>query len=151
MAGRTLTIDITTADAQTLAALKRVQKQLDATGTEAEQAGAKARKGLDLQGVLAGVAVGAGLKKVVGEYEEAEVTARATAAAIKSTGNAAQISAAQQDQMVTSLSKVARSDAWHEPRIAPNAASAALLASIQPVSMTTRRGSRSSGSGRCSA
>ena len=75
MAGsrRTLTIDITTADAQTLAALKRIQKELRDTGQVAERT---SRQGLTLGDALGGLAIGAGVSKAIGEFEEAETTLR---------------------------------------------------------------------------
>jgi uncharacterized protein len=55
-----------------------------------------------------------------------------------------------QSQLARSLDAVVE-DCVNAVGVDVNTASAALLASIQPVSMTTSRGSRSSGSGRCSA
>lgn len=109
MAGskRTLTIDITTADAQTLAALKRIQKELRDTGQVAERT---SRQGLTLGDALGGLAIGAGVSKAIGEFEEAETTLRKTEAVIRSTGNAAGVSAGQQAEMVDELSKLAAVD-----------------------------------------
>lgn len=59
MTSRTLTIDIRTADAQTIAALKRIQKELNQTGDEADRT---SKSGLSLGNAFAGVAVGAGIK-----------------------------------------------------------------------------------------
>lgn len=59
MASRSLTIDIRTADAQTIAALKKIQKELRDTGTTADRT---SKSGLSLGQAFAGVAVGAGIK-----------------------------------------------------------------------------------------
>lgn len=107
MAGRTLTIDIKTADAQTLAALKRIQKELKDTGQVADRT---SKQGLSLGGALGGLAIGAGISKSIGEFEEAETTLRKTEAVIKSTGNAAGVSAEQQAKMVEQFSKLAAVD-----------------------------------------
>lgn len=107
MAGRALTIDINTRDQQTLAALKRIQRELKDTGTQAERTG---RQGLTLGDAFRGVAIGAGVRKSIDELEEAEVSSRQTAAAIEASGNAAQVSAGQQEQLVDSYSKLAAVD-----------------------------------------
>lgn len=106
-AGRALTIDIRTADAQTLAALKRIQKELKDTGTTAQHT---SKQGLSLGSALGGLAIGAGLSTAIGEFEEAQTTLRKTEAVIKSTGNAAGVSAEQQAKMVDSFSKLAAVD-----------------------------------------
>lgn len=106
-AGRSLTIDIRTADAQTLAALKRIQKELKDTGTTAQHT---SKQGLSLGSALGGLAIGAGLSAAIGEFEEAQTTLRKTEAVIKSTGNAAGVSAEQQAKMVDSFSKLAAVD-----------------------------------------
>lgn len=107
MAGRTLTIDIKTQDAQTLAALKRVQREVNDTGKSMDRA--KGR-GMSLGGALGGLAVGAGLGLAVSEFEEAEKAMAATEAVIKSTGNAAEVSADQQAKLVAELSRLAGVD-----------------------------------------
>lgn len=66
--------------------------------------------GSSLRQSLGDVAIVAGLTMAVGEFEEAEATARKTEAVIKSTGNAAQVTAGQQDAMVQSLSDLAAVD-----------------------------------------
>lgn len=59
---RALTIDITTRDAQTLAALKRLQKELRDTGGEA---GRTARESAGISDAVKGIAVGAGMKSLL--------------------------------------------------------------------------------------
>jgi hypothetical protein len=111
MASNTLRFDITTEDKQTLAALRNIQRELKATGTDAEQTATKGKKSGDaLSKAMKGVAIAAVGRFALGEAEEAQQTEARTAAVIKSTGNAAEISAAQQDKMVDSLSKIAAVD-----------------------------------------
>lgn len=107
MADTKLGILITGDNAQALKALKGVEHGLEGVDKKADQA---KKSSIGFGDAMKGVALGAGIKFAIGEYEEAEVTARATAQAIKSTGNAAEISAAQQEKMVDSLSKVAAID-----------------------------------------
>lgn len=107
MAGRALTIDITTRDQQTLAALKRIQRELGQLDKKVDQTKTQSS---GLGGVLGGLALGAGLKVAIGEFEEAQAGARQTAAVIKSTGNAAEVTTGQQNAMADSLSKVAAID-----------------------------------------
>lgn len=108
---RTLTFDVTTTDAQTLAALKRIQKELRDTGQVGEQAGKRTAAGSsEAVTALKGLALVAAGRYALGEAEEAQQTEAITAARIKSTGNAAEISAAQQEQYVAALSKLAAVD-----------------------------------------
>lgn len=108
---RSLTFDVTTADAQTLAALKRIQKGLRDTGEEAETSGKKGAAGAGhIETALKTAAVAAAGRWALGEAEEAQQTEALTAARIKSTGNAAEVSAKQQGQYVDQLSKLAAVD-----------------------------------------
>ena len=107
MAGTTLTFDIKAEDRQALAALKRIQKELHDTGTVADRT---AQRSSGLGDVLGGLALGAGIHAAIGEFEEAEKSAAQTEAVIRSTGNAAGVSAKQQDELVQSLSKLAAVD-----------------------------------------
>lgn len=107
MAGRALTIDVTTRDQQTLAALKRIQRELGQLDKKVDQSTTHSS---GLGEVLGGLAVGAGIKMAVDEFEEAERGARQTEAVIRSTGNAAQVSAGQQAEYADSLSKMAAVD-----------------------------------------
>lgn len=61
-------------------------------------------------GIGGSIVLGLGLKAAIGEFEEAQKVGAQTAAVIKSTGNAAEVSAAQQDKMVQSLSDLAAID-----------------------------------------
>ena len=90
----------------------KVQSEVDAASKVIEQgldkSAKKARSSLST--IAGGIALGAGLKKVIGEYEQAQKVGAQTAAVIKSTGNAAEVSAAQQDKMVQSLSDLSAID-----------------------------------------
>lgn len=92
---------------QTSTGLRKVNQDLKATETQAERT---AKGGMSLKSALLGIGVGIGIRKVVDELEQAQQVSAQTAAVIKSTGNAAEVSAAQQDKMVQSLSKVAAVD-----------------------------------------
>ncbi len=105
--GRALVIDIQTKDAQTLAALKRIEGGL---GRVDKATGNVKRSGKGLGDLAGGLALAAGIRYATNEFEEAEVAARSTEAVIRSTGNAAEVSAAQQDKLTTSLSKLAGVD-----------------------------------------
>ena len=107
MTGRTLTVDIRTEDQQTAAALKKLQREFKGLDSSMD---APRRTGLSLGNVLGGLAVGVGVRAAIGEFEEAEKSARATEAVIRSTGNAAEVSAQQQEQLVTQLSRLAGID-----------------------------------------
>lgn len=105
--GRALVIDIQTKDAQTLAALKRIEGGLSRVD---KATGNVKRSGKGLGDLAGGLALAAGIRYATNEFEEAEVAARSTEAVIRSTGNAAEVSAAQQDKLTTSLSKLAGVD-----------------------------------------
>jgi len=91
----------------TAAARKGIAELNGALGSTEAQA---KKTGGTFQSALGGVALAAGIGFAVSEFEDAEATARKTEAVIKSTGNAAQVTAGQQDQMVASLSKLAAVD-----------------------------------------
>jgi len=111
MAKRTLTFDIETADAQTIKALRAIQKEMLATGGTATKATQKAKSvGADYKDFVKGLAVAAAGRFAIGEAEQAQQTEARTAAVIKSTGNAAEVSAAQQNELVQSRSKMAAVD-----------------------------------------
>lgn len=105
--GRALVIDIQTKDAQTLAALKRIEGGLSRVD---KATGNVKRSGKGLGDLAGGLALAAGIRYATNEFEEAEVAARSTEAVIRSTGNAAEVSATQQDKLTTSLSKLAGVD-----------------------------------------
>ena len=107
MAGRSLNIDIKTQDAQTLAALKRLEREFKGLDNQIDRT---SKRGVTMGNAFAGLAIGAGVKYAVGEYEQAEQQLRSTEAVIKSTGNAAEVSAGQQEELVAQLSKVAGVD-----------------------------------------
>lgn len=107
MANTKLGIEIVADNAKALKGLRQVEEGLKDVSGQAEKT---SKKSSGLRDVLGGIAVGAGLKFAIGEFEEAQTSAAQTAAVIKSTGNAAEISAAQQDKMVNSLSKLAAVD-----------------------------------------
>jgi hypothetical protein len=107
VANTKLGIEIVTDNAKAIKGLKQVEQGLKGVGDQSKKT---ERSSSGLRDVLGGLAIGAGLKVAIGEFEEAEKTARQTEAVIKSTGNAAEISAAQQDKMVDSLSRLAAVD-----------------------------------------
>lgn len=102
-----LGLEITGDNSGAIKALKGVESELGKLDDKAQKS-TKSSSGLS--SALKGVALGAGLKVAIGEYEDAEKVARQTEAAIKSTGNAAQVSAKQQNDMADSLSKIAAVD-----------------------------------------
>ena len=102
-----LGLEITGDNTGAIKALKGVESELGKVDAKTKDT-AKSSSGLST--ALKGVALGAGLKVAIGEYEDAEKVARQTEAAIKSTGNAAEISAKQQNDMADSLSKIAAVD-----------------------------------------
>lgn len=91
----------------TAAARKGIAELNGALGSTEAQA---KKTGGTFQSALGGVALAAGIGFAVSEFEDAEATARKTEAVIKSTGNAAQVTAGQQDKMVQSLSNLAAVD-----------------------------------------
>ena len=103
----TLGIEITADNAKALKGLRQVEEGLKDVSGQAEKT---SKKSSGLRDVLGGIAVGAGLKLAIGEFEEAQTSAAQTAAVIKSTGNAAEVTAAQQNAMADSLSKIAAVD-----------------------------------------
>ena len=71
-------------------ALAQVDADLAKTGATAKATGASA---LSLRQAFGGIALGMGLKTAINEFEQAQRVGAQTAAVIKSTGNAAQVSA----------------------------------------------------------
>lgn len=104
---RALSFTFTTDDKQAIASLKRIEKGFKGLDVQVDRARATSNR---FGNVLTGLAVGAGLRYAVTEFEDSEKALRSTEAVIKSTGNAAQVSAKQQDELVTSLSRMAGVD-----------------------------------------
>ncbi len=103
MADRTLSVNIQTKDEQTLAALRRLERQFKDLDGSIDKVD---RRGRGMSNMLGGLAIGAGLAYVTGEADEAAASLRSTQAVIESTGNAAEVSAEQQMKLVEELSKL---------------------------------------------
>lgn len=104
---RALSFTFTTDDQQALAALRRMEKGFKGLDVQVDRT---RQSGLNLGSTMGGLALGAGALFSVNEFEEAEAGMRATEAVIKSTGNAAEVSAEQQAELVAELSKIAGVD-----------------------------------------
>jgi len=104
---RALSFTFTTEDQQALAALRRMEKGFKGLDVEVERT---RKRGLDFGNTMAGLALGGAAIFSVNEFEEAEAGMRATEAVIRSTGNAAEVSAEQQAKYVDELSRMAGVD-----------------------------------------
>lgn len=104
MAEKKLAVVFTSDTASARKGISELNSALGSTEAQAKKTGGV------FQSALGGVALAAGVGFAVNEFEQAEATARKTEAVIKSTGNAAQITAEQQDKMVQSLSNLAAVD-----------------------------------------
>lgn len=99
---------------QALGGLDSVSKKLDATGGEAERTGKRASAAVDglgkkfkgLQGLFAGLAIGAGIRAVLNAVTEQENAVAQLRATLKSTGNAAGLTEKQLVDFAGSLAKV---------------------------------------------
>lgn len=107
MTSPAVSIGITSKDEQVLASLKRLQREFKELDGSIDKPRKTARGLGDVLRDNAGsIALGAGLLYVNREAEEAAASMRSTQAVIASTGNAAEVSAEQQDKLVESLSKL---------------------------------------------
>lgn len=104
MADKKLGVVFTSDTAAARKGISDLNKALGSTEDQAKRTGDSFRQS------LGDVAIVAGVGFAISEFEDAEATARKTEAVIKSTGNAAQVTAGQQDAMVQSLSKLAAVD-----------------------------------------
>lgn len=102
-----LGIEITADNSKALRGLKGVEEGLEKVERKTKET---TRTSSGLSDALKGVALGAGIKVAIGEYEEAEKVARRVEAAIKSTGGAAGVSADDIDKMSDRLSKLGAVD-----------------------------------------
>ena len=98
----TVNIDIKTQDAQTLAALKRLEREFKGLDTQIDRT---SNRGVGLGNVMGGLAIGAGVKYAITEFEDAERTGRKMEAAIIASGNAAGVSADEQRKYADELAK----------------------------------------------
>lgn len=103
---RTLTFDTDITDAKTLAGLGRIRKGMHDTGTEAESMGKRgASSAFTLRDALGAVAIAGAGRFAIDEAEQAEVAERKMGRAIEATGNAAHISADEQQKLADTLGR----------------------------------------------
>lgn len=104
---RALSFTFTTDDKQALAALRRMEKGFKGLDVQVDRT---RQTGVNFGNSMAGLALGAGAIFSVKEFEEAEKGMAATEAVIRSTGNAAEVSAGQQAKLADELSRLAGID-----------------------------------------